>query len=459
MLATAYLGLIVFIIFLEFFRKKAKAIDFLSLFNIIYILMYPLPALILDADSRSSSSILNFRSTLYISNIQTGLAIFIGYFVVVIGFYSSSSPKNGKNIFIKSKDNSVILLACFLLLLSIVSIHLYSSQYGGFVYALSNANLIRQQAEIVDTGGALVFFKHFMGLSQLTSYLVASFLFIKKTKTRRVFLYFIFIFSVVLSTIAVTMIGSRGGWISYYIVFYLVYVLQTEKFSWGFVIPFICFISLFIVYGKPLFFSLTALPDGFGAMVEKFQEFLNNSPDEGFSFEKFMSSFVYPLHSLDAAFYTHYEPRLFVDWIYAFVTLLPERLLNDIEVPKTISYYNTYYIIGTNEYEIPTGFLAFGVYSMSWFGLIVVCFAYGWIGRYLQNILLNNIFEIPWVPFLYIVIAKIWLDYFTAGDPRILIFPNLGLLFSVTLLLSLASKITIVKPQNQKIIGRKSCVR
>ncbi|MUG92017.1 hypothetical protein F7734_05900 [Scytonema sp. UIC 10036] len=459
MLATAYLGLIVFIIFLEFFRKKAKAIDFLSLFNIIYILMYPLPAFLLDADWRSSSSLLNFRSTLYISNIQTGLAIFIGYFVVVLGFYSSSSQKNGGNILIKSKDNMVVLLSYFLLLLSMISIYLYSSQYGGFVYALSNANLIRQQADIVDTGGGLVFFKHFMVLSQLTSYLLASFLFIKKIKKRRLLLFFVFIFSIVISTIAVTMIGSRGGWITYYIVFYLVYVLQTGKFSWGFVIPFVCFISLFIVYGKPLFFSLTALPDGLGAVVEKFQEFLRNSPDEGFSFEKFMSSFVYPLHSLDAAFYTNYEPRLFVDWIYAFVTLLPERLLNDIEVPQTISYYNTYYIIGTNEYEIPTGFLAFGIYSMSWFGLILVCFIYGWIGRYLQNILLNNIFDICWVPFLYIVIAKIWLDYFTAGDPRVLIFPNLGLFFSMILLLSLASKITILQPQNHKKTGKKSCVR
>lgn len=455
MLASAYLGLIFFIAFLEFTRKKENKFDFLTLFNVIFTLLYPLPAFILDADFAARAE-LNFNSNLYISNSQTALAIFLGYFFVIIGFYSIDAQKYGKCVFIKSRsDNFVMGYAVLLLLFSCVSIQLYSSQYGNFLYAISNAGLIRAGAA-EEEGGALGFFKHLMLFSILSSYLLASFVISKRFWRWRLVLYTTFLISVVIAVITCLMEGSRIILITYFLVFYLVWVIKTGKLSLGFTIPFISVTFLFLLYGKSIAFSLTALPDGFVAVWERFQEYLSSQPDSGLNFYKFIANFVYPIHSLDAALNTHYEVRLFLDWLYAFATILPERLLN-MEVPDTITVYNTEYIIGPAEYSIPPGFLAFGIYSMSWAGLMIVCWIYGWVGRYLQTILKNNIHTVPWIVFIYVLTAKLWIDFQTAGDPRVFIMFNLWCFLSIVPFFFISTKISIIKDKNQKEVMRKNC--
>ncbi|BAZ25062.1 hypothetical protein NIES4073_59660 [Kalymmatonema gypsitolerans NIES-4073] len=456
MISSAYLGLLFFIAFLEINRKKENHFDFLTLFNIIFALMYPLPAFVLDADFAARAE-LSFRSTLYISNPQTALAIFLGYFFVIIGFYSSDAQKYGKFIFIETRsDNFVTVYAVLLLLFSCVSIQIYSSQYGNFLYAISNAGLIRAGAA-TEEGGALGFFKHLMLFSIFSSYLFGSFVLSKKFWKWRLILYTTFLISVVIAVVTCLMEGSRMILITYFLVWYLVWVLKTGRLSLQFTIPVLCFIALFLLYGKPIAFSLTALPDGYVAVWERFQEYLSNQPDSGFNFYKFMGNFVYPIHSLDAAINTQYNMRLFLDWLYAFATILPERLLN-VDVPDTITVYNTEYIVGPVDYSIPPGFLAFGFYSLSWAGVIIVCLTYGWIGRYLQTIFKNNIHAVPWMPFIYVLTAKLWIDFQTAGDPRVFIMFNLWCLLSTLPFFFIASKISISKNKNKKRPVRKSCV-
>lgn len=118
MLDSAYLILLFAIAFIEIVRKKSDKFDFLTLFNIYFSLLYVLPGFLLAFDFKNSVSDIGLGISLYTNNIQTALAIFGGYFLVVIGFYAKTAQYWGKSIVIQARNNDLIVLvyAIFLLL-------------------------------------------------------------------------------------------------------------------------------------------------------------------------------------------------------------------------------------------------------------------------------------------------------------------------------------------------------
>ncbi|MCL1467423.1 O-antigen polymerase [Argonema galeatum] len=452
MLAMTYIALIGFILFLEIFRKKETLFDFLSWFNVIFCLSYPFPAFLLEANFNHKTIELMYDSrTIYTSDLQTTVAIFMGYLCVIVGFYAKSATKYAKYFSIQqNKDWKIILYAIGLLLFACLSIQIYGSQYGGVLVALTQTNLIR--AGVVESG-PLVFFKQFIFTSFFASYLLASILFIRKYKTLRIILLVIFAFSVVVAFVAATLSSGRIPLINYFLGFYLVSVVYSGKLSLGITIPAIVGVFLFILYGKVLFFSLTAIPRGLDAVIDTFTQAIQNDTSSGGGLYSFMSNFVYPVHSLDSAFKEVYEPRFFVDWIYGLLSLIPSRVLNGvlgIDLPPSAADWNSEFVLGVRTTTVPPGVLAFGIYSMSWLGLILFCFVYGWVGRYLQSILIRYIKDIYWMPFLYVLTLQVWTDFTPTGDPRIYLINYFWFLLSSTILLLGIGKISLIKsPKNQ----------
>ena len=261
----------------------------------------------------------------------------------------------------------------------------------------------------------------------------------------------IFILSVIVAVLAVIITGGRGYFISYFLGFYLLYSLKNKRISWVFIAICACLAYLFLLYGKSFFFSLTALIDGYDAFTEKLLASLdsNKNSSDGFNFYKILSNFSYTIFSLDAAFTKNFQMRWFADFIYGFLSLLPDSLTG-IEPPESVAEYNTRLIVGHNDYQIPAGFLAFGIYSMWWPGLVIVCFTYGWIGRYLQTILEKQIHNIFWLPCIYVVVALIWMDFMSSDPPTFV--PNYFCYFTpVILLLFIGSKLSITR--NSKVEG------
>lgn len=447
MLANTYIGLMVFILFMEFYRKKETLFDFLSWFNVIFCLSYPFPAFLLEAnfDQKAIEMIYDSRTS-YTSDLQTTVAIFLGYLSVIVGFYAKSATKYGKFFYVQqNNDWKVILYAMGLLLFSCLSIQIYGSQYGGVLLALTQTNLIR--AGVVETG-PLVFFKQFIFTSFFASYLLASVLFVRKYKTARIILLVIFAFSVVVAFVAATLSSGRIPLINYFLGFYLVSVVYSGKLSLGITIPAMICIFLFILYGKALFFSLTAIPRGLEAVIETFMQAIESNSSSGGGLYAFMSNFVYPVHSLDSAFKQVYEPRFFVDWIYGILSLIPSRVLNGvmgIDLPPSASDWNSEFVLEVRTTTVPPGLLAFGIYSMSWLGLIILCFVYGWVGRYLQSILLRYIRDIYWMPFLYVLTLQVWTDFTPTGEPRMYLINYFWFLSSSTILLLGIGKISLIK--------------
>jgi protein-S-isoprenylcysteine O-methyltransferase Ste14 len=443
MMALTYLGLLGFMLFIEIIRKKTGKFDFLTLAHFMFSLSYAIPGFLLEANFGNSSSEMTLNGFNYRSNIQTIFAVFIGYLFVLIGFYAKSAIVLGKNVIIKSSNNQYVLWYSFLLLiLSCLAIYIYGAQYGGVLNAMANITLIRSNAGV--DSGPLVFVKHFMYCSLFSSYLLCSFAFENiKNKPLKIFLMVIFFWSVIIAFIASTLSGGRAILIYYFFGFYLVYVLKGGKsFTWG-TIPIFLFGALFLLYGKEFFWSISSIEDGFDAVVNKFIAAKDESSSgEEFSIYRLMANFAFPIQSLDTAFDQYYNVRFFVDWIYGFLSFIPERIFNTIK-PETISIINTRYILslkGTLTYEIPTGFLAFGVYSLSWPGLVIVCYCYGWIGRYLQSILTRNMSDNPWIPYLYSLTIQVWIDYQQSGDPRVFLVTNFWYIMSTLVLLLLVNQ-------------------
>lgn len=93
---------------------------------------------------------------------------------------------------------------------------------------------------------------------------------------------------------------------------------------------------------------------------------------------------------------------------------------------------------------------------MSWFGLVINCFMYGWIGRYLQTVLNKYIHTILWMPFLYVTTAQVWIDFQVSGSPGVYMQTNFWYWISVFLLLSIVVKVSITPSKRHQISTNKS---
>jgi hypothetical protein len=442
MLESAYLVLLFVIALIEIFRKKKNPIDFLTMFNFFYIMWYVLPGFLI-AFSPEQAIVGDYINIIgYTNKIQTMLAIFVGYFFVLIGFYSKSAKKFGQRIVVNYRNNLMVLgYAIFLLLFSAISIQIFSSGLGGVVNAITQSMAVRSGIEDL---GSLGFFIRFLAAASFSSYLLCAFAFTKDIKKGKLFLILLFAFSIVVEVVSFLVRSGRFDVLYYFLGFYQIYILKTKKIPWLFSSILLVFMVLFLFYGKNIFASLAAIPDGIDAVIDSFNKSAEGSTNgEGFTFYKFMNNFFFTVFSLDTAFGADYELRWFIDLLYGFISLVPDRLLGT-ESPESILAYNTRYISGAVDYAIPTGFLAFGIYSLWWPGLIIVCFTYGWLGGYLQSVMEKHIQDVFWMPCFYTVVAQIWASMQTA-DPETFLQSQFILLVSSTLLILVGTKISVLR--------------
>ncbi len=437
MLAAAYLGLFFFILLLESTRKKNNKIDFLSLFNLFFILLYLMPMFMLTANVIKPGMTMRYLEYKYDTNIPILISIFLTYLMVVMGFYSTSATNSANRVKLKNiSDQTILTIAFVLLLFSSVSIYIFSSEYGGILNAIANSNLIRNGA-VERT--SLSFFKRFVYFSFAASYLFGSYFFIKKSRKNKIKVGLLLLVSLFVALVASLIVAARSTMIVAFSIFYLVYVTKTKKWHLKFLLPGIVATIIVILYGKAFFFSLTGLPDGYHGVVNKFTETIRDKESSNYSFADIIKTFTYPIYSLYPAFNEHYEMRLLSDWLYGILSFIPDKLLN-IESEETVSYWNTQYLVNTNEYDIPTGYIAACIYSFSWSGLIIFSFVYGWIGRYLQNILQKYFDKIYWMPFIYIITAKVWSDLLIYGDPKTFLQTNFCFLILILILLFVSNQ-------------------
>jgi hypothetical protein len=433
----------------QIFRRKRTHADFFFFFSIIYFLMYPLTGFLLELNVLDSqNSPLNYKAPWYTSNFGSASSVVIGYALAFLGFNSRSATSLGNSMLVESKsDKTITIIGLIVLTISLLAIALYVPQFGGLLSAVSNTQLIRDQRKGFE-GGSMVLFKHFMAFGIFASYLFICLRLIKRTPDYKKLLFLALPTALGCGLLSVLLEGSRGIMITFFLGFYIIYIARTKKLALSLAIPGVLVLMLYIYFGKALTFSLTSLPDGPNAVVEKFRLVLDDQPDEGIEPFKFLWNFAFGFHSLDTALEAEYELRYGTDWIYAFLQLLPERLLG-ITVPNTVSALNSKLVLGIGagdaDYTIPPALLAYGFYFFSWPGLIFLCYTYGWVGQFIETVTSNHLRTVFWMPMVYFILLKIWVEYGFTGDPRIAIMANFWSWVPLAVLFIFGSRVTFLQ--------------
>lgn len=448
MLVLVYLVLSSIILFLEIIRKKETIMDFLTLFNIYYFLFYALPGLLLAIDLKNAITLDHWSNMRFnTNNVETAFAIFIGYFLIIGSFYSKLAKKSGQNIIIKFRQSSTIYIyAIFLCLFAILALYIATLAFGGISTAIAKSSAFRAGEE---SNGDFGFFTRFLSSATFSCYILLAYVSTKNYGEWRFPKLFWFLVSFITTFLGFLTKAGRFNIIAFLLGFYQIYVLRNRKIPWITGMILIVVMSLFLLYGKSFFASLSALPNGLDAVIELFND-LNRSGDrEGFNFYEFMNNFYFPLFSLDTALTKNgYDLRWFSDIIYGFLSLIPKVFLGGVKSPPSILYYNSVYILGPFDAEgaaVPTGILAFGIYSMSWPGLILICLIYGWIGGFLQTILNKYLNSIFWMPHFYTIVAQLWSNFMTS-DPETFLQSQFMILISCCFLFLIGCKFYTNKP-------------
>lgn len=282
-------------------------------------------------------------------HILANALILVFYTMFFLGYFS----KKNTTFIIKDNMNFISIKRhlVFLSFFSMVTFILFVYMYGGFDYILSNISQIRSGTDEN---------KSYLGafLRMFTDYMLIFFLalFFYKISTRSELLcisrknirYLVVLFYVVLIIILAKKFtdGGRGGLISIAILMIIMYSLKYKRINWKYLIITFVFAISIIIFGKTILFQLFTG-----------QEFSSIEIDFAQYGSKILLEFAYPYISLINSLHLDLSAdRMFFDffaWMYKILKLFG---INDMD---SISYYNTYHLIGMWESNIPPGIIAF----------------------------------------------------------------------------------------------------
>lgn len=281
----------------------------------------------------------------------SSILIFIFLFFLFIGYFVS---QNQQYILTVNPGKKTNFFKFFILLfiISTFSFVVYLSLYGGFSYVIENISQIRSGKSENKN-----YFASFLGLFSnyyvfLLCALYSHILILKKrlvvsrSKLKFLIVFFaIFVFFVFLKKF---MDGGRGGLVSVFIYIGLIHSLYLKKIDIKYIFIIIFFSFFVIVYGKSVLFQVL-LYDEFS--ITSFDTSLNSI------FCKILLDFSHLFMSIVNAIEKGLgADRLFCDFIYF---LLKPLKLFGYEGIDSISYYNTFHIMGIWDSNIPPGMVAF----------------------------------------------------------------------------------------------------
>jgi hypothetical protein len=434
-----YILLFLLVVSIEILRKRSTPIDFLFFTNAMFLFFYVIPAILLNFRFENAANAKAIMIPYVYGSVEAQIAMLVGYVLIIGGYYSRSARRIGSKVIIhqrKGQGSAILRFSLFLMVLSAVSIWIYSSQFGGISNALRSAALARRGLDAIE-GKSLIFFKHFMKACYIACYLLAANLYILKARRNRALVVTLFFLSLLLSFLVLFLKAGRGDFIIVLSVFYFTYVFVTRHFAVP-VIAVISVLSLFVIlYGDAIFVNLKILWADFPGSSATFTEKLHEEVTfDGLAkaFYRLFGNMQHPYTSLEMALRVHltndYCLRWFVDIPLGIVSLLPEQLLG-IRVPGSISYVNTEFITGYYRSMVPPGYLGFAIYSMGWPGLILATFAFGWILRFMQTALINNMDKLHWGPFIFVLLGIEMANILKSGDPRSMLLRDIVLIMSI----------------------------
>lgn len=337
------------------YHKNGITVLFMSLIWLMVIYSISPLMLLLAYDKVASARFLGAKYDL--NSIIPTLIVIIFILVYLV---SAKTTINKRSYFITIRDKDGFKLGVWLWVIGITSLCYYIYSYGGLIYFISNMSQIRSgTAEIKNYFAAFIFgFAKYLNLA----FLILFIQFLKKENInlKKIFFLLICLFSCLFS---IYLSAGREDAISFIVSSFAAYYFVKRK------IPIVSTMIVgvlaifYIIFGKTFLFALNNA--NFDA-----QDFIQNQMADMISnsFYLVIYEFTHQYLSLINFLQNNYSYRFFGDYLYWLFK--PFKLLG-VDIPDSISYYNTYIIYGVWDSEIPPGAIAFGYISLGSIGVII----------------------------------------------------------------------------------------
>lgn len=423
-----FIFLILFLLvwmYVEFVNNKISVLFMVLLWSVVIYGLVPISLILSYSEVANIRFTLNFFS---LKSIFPQLIVILFFLSLYLGAYT------GKLINYKIKiENDVKKskhVGLLFLVLGVFCLSFYIYSYGGVSYFLQNMSAIRSGSADVKN-----YFAAFINI--FSKYIVLSFLiffaiFLKERKRTIGFLS-LFLLSLSFSLLSLYFSAGRENGISFLISTIAVYLIVKKKIPKVYAFFAAGFAFLYIVFGKIFLFALNN---------ENFDinKFINEQLDDVISnsYNMVISEFTHQYLSLINFIDNDFSYRYFGDYLYWF--LKPLKLFG-MDIPDSISYYNTFIIYGVWDSEIPPGAVAFGYISLGSLGVVIHGFLLGFVFRAIDRVFAVNEKESAILIGFYAFLITSFTYLLSNSDPALFIQGRIAqLVFFFFLLLFLHAK-------------------
>ncbi|MFP8958346.1 hypothetical protein ACLI4Y_16645 [Natrialbaceae archaeon A-CW3] len=404
LLVTIGIGIILF-------EYKRRELDFLALFSAFYFIAYVLSPLhiLIGGEQFVHSNIRVVLDEFQIGSLESVLSIALLYILVACSYIvATRKVANRKLPEVKISFRFARGLIVFSLIFSVISIIIYSSQYGGIVDSIRYAGAIRSGE--VEEGGSFVFFKQPTSFAYVAVILLFGLVINEDNRTKLVKI--LFLISILVAVVVAALRASRVAPLTVVLTCYLVAVSYNGRIYAKYLVVMGILSGIFITFSNAIFHLYRLGIDGFIDHIL--------STDIFDIYSSVWQQFAHMYLSLEVSIQSpEHSPRYIQDWVDGAVHVLPSTLLG-IDQPGTVSHVNTYIITGEYVSVLIPGLVAFFWYSGMWVGIVLGAVLYGVAGAGISQWI--NYFERdPLQLGIYYSAALIWgFQFVRAGDPRIL---------------------------------------
>ena len=360
---------------IDIYKKTKKGWTAEAFFLSLLMFFYVFVPITMIIHSNISSENYNVPDLLSPNNIQIySYLSFLVELIFISFFYLGLKVASHKSIIIKSikkrtvrvgnyKISVLVTIGYFLVLLSFFSMLIYVKQFGGFEKTIMTATTVRSgYLTSVVENTQLIFVKRFVyfAIFGLIVYIAMD---KKKTLLDVLILLILSLATLIISRLF--LFAGKEAVLGIFLMLLFYFSIKKQK-------PFYSYIVYFLLFLFFLLPTMDYLSDALRYEDSADMSFVSNG------LMSFLGYFSFTQVSLEFAIYREYEYLFFQDFIFGLRGfILPSSWLQNWDI-STIEI-NTFFFNGKYESTVPPGIIAFGYYSFGLFGVMLVAFLSGYI--------------------------------------------------------------------------------
>ena len=415
-------------VFFMFFTIQYLLVPMLFILNeMVFFLHFPI-----------SDLIVHYHGLEKFYSFSAFMLTLIFIFSMFLGIWSINETKSthfileDKMIYLFGKERSLLyMIALFLTLLSVVSIYLYSSSFGGIAKAIEVADNIRSNyGDEFWVSKTWVFTVRFIPFA-----LLGVILFFTLNKRDDFMTWLMIFLGTMVTLLAVFGLFRSKQAILSLVLLYIFYLSLKKRKNYLFHLMIFFLMAVFLIpFIESLYMSGGFKLPEISSFAQQVLEML--------------SFFNFTAVSLEFALEKQYEFRYFMDFFLGLSgKYLPASWLEGFGIDAETVTINTFYFYGTMSRTVPPGVIAGGFYNLGVLGVILVAFGTGALFKkldiYFQNLIVLN----PRFMVLYAFVIVKAFTWVRTGLPKYAFYSTTMTVVLIVMIIGLTKK----KERNNEI--------